>query len=98
MFQNISQCAHYIKTNICIDIMDFLFCKLPMDIIKSILLFDKHFIVRNGEITTIIPKSDYRYNLLQTITFKSCIVEKFHDRIRYNYNLYNLQLRQTGQI
>jgi len=70
--------------------MNFLFCKLPMDIIKYIVQFDEHFIIRKGEIISVIPKTDYRYNLLKFITFKDCIIEKFHDMIRYNYELYNL--------
>ena len=70
--------------------MKFLFSNLPMDVIKYILLFDKHFIIRKGEIVSIILKSDYRYNLLKYITFKNCIIEKFHDMVRYNYEYYNL--------
>ena len=30
--------------------MEFIFCKLPNDIKKYILLYDEHFIVRNGKI------------------------------------------------
>jgi translation elongation factor EF-4 len=70
--------------------MNFLYPNLPMDVIKYILLFDEHFIIRKGEIVSIIPKSDYRYNLLKYITFKNCIIEKFHDTLRYNYEYYNL--------
>jgi hypothetical protein len=36
--------------------MKFKFCKLPLDIIKYILLYDEHFIMRKGEIISIIPK------------------------------------------
>jgi hypothetical protein len=68
----------------------FIFSKLPMDIIKYIFLFDEHFIIRKGKIISIIPKSDYRYNLLKYITFQECIIEDFYDFTRYNYSLYNL--------
>ena len=44
--------------------MKSIFCKLPLDIIKYILLYDEHFIMRKGEIVSIIPKTDYRYILL----------------------------------
>lgn len=45
-----------------------IFSKLPPDIIKYILMFDKYFIIRDGEIVSIILKDDYRYNLLHYIT------------------------------
>jgi len=38
--------------------------KLPSDIKCKILLFNENFIMRNGEIITIIPKSDERYAML----------------------------------
>ena len=63
----------------------FIFSKLPIDIIKYIFLFDEHFIIRKGKIIDIIPKSDYRYNLLKYITFQECIIEELG-----NYSLYNL--------
>ena len=73
--------------------MKFVFSKLPQDIIKYILLFNENFIIRNGKLVTIIPKTDYRYNLLNFITFKKDYIEHFYDdSIRYNYyfnNLYN---------
>ena len=49
--------------------MKSIFCKLPLDIIKYILLYDEHFIIRKGGIVSIIPKTDYRYTLLNFITF-----------------------------
>lgn len=36
--------------------MKFIFSSLPDDIIKNILLYDDHFIMRKGEIVSIIPK------------------------------------------
>ena len=63
----------------------FIFSKLPTDVIKYILLFDEHFIIRKGKIIDIIPKSDYRYQLLKFITFQECIIEELG-----NYSLYNL--------
>lgn len=68
----------------------FIFSKLPTDVIKYILLFDEHFIIRKGKIIDIIPKSDYRYQLLKFITFQECIIEELGNFTRYNYSLYNL--------
>ena len=73
--------------------MNFLFCTLPMDIIKYILLFDEHFIIRKGEIISIIPKSDYRYNLLHYVTLQNCVIKRFPNMTRYNYELYNYHER-----
>jgi hypothetical protein len=48
--------------------MNFIFSKLPLDIIKyEILPYDKNFIIRKGEIIAIIPKDDTRYDLLSRI-------------------------------
>jgi len=49
--------------------MKFIFCNLPLYIKKYILSYDEYFIIRNGEIISIIPKKDYRYKLLNYITF-----------------------------
>ena len=77
--------------------MKFIFCKLPNDIIKHILSYDEHFIIRKGEIISIIPKTDYRYNLLNSITFNLGYIEKFNNNeSRYNYyfpNLHNYEER-----
>ena len=74
--------------------MDFIFSKLPTDIIKYILSnFDKHFIMRNGELISIIPKDDYRYNLLNYITIKEDYDNSrtnFGKYCRYSYNFQNL--------
>lgn len=67
-----------------------LFCQLPMDVVKYILQFDERYIIRNGEIVSVIPKSDYRYNLLKFVTLQNCLIESFHDMIRYNYEIHNL--------
>jgi hypothetical protein len=48
-----------------------IFSKLPLDVIKYILVsFDERFILRNGNLVSIILKSDYRYKILETITIK----------------------------
>lgn len=49
--------------------------KLSDDIINNILSYDKHFIVRNGKLVSIIPKDDYRYNMLLQ---KGVIKQKEH--------------------
>jgi hypothetical protein len=41
--------------NILLIVIDFIFCKLPIDITKYILLYDEHFTVINGKIISIIP-------------------------------------------
>jgi hypothetical protein len=76
--------------------MFFLFSNLPVDIIKYILLFDDHFIMRKGEVISIIPKIDYRYNVLNYITLNKDYIENSNGRVRYNYyfcNLYNYEGR-----
>ena len=79
--------------------MKFVFCNLPCDIIKNILLYDEHFIMRKGEIISIIPKTDNRYKLLNFITLNLDSIEKFNNETRYNYyfhNLYNYEGRQKN--
>jgi hypothetical protein len=70
-----------------------LFSKLPIELVKHIITFDKHFIIRNNEIISIIPKDDNRYTLLKNITLTFAHYRKFgFDRERYDYifpNLYN---------
>ena len=76
--------------------MKSIFCKLPLDIIKYILLYDEHFIMRKGEIVSIIPKTDYRYILLNFITFTLDNLENYNNELRYKYyfpNLYNYEGR-----
>ena len=78
---------------------NFIFSKLPNDIIKHILLYDEHFIIRKGRITSIIPKNDYRYSLLQFITYRVGYVHKIGESTRYGYyfnNLYNYNGRNTN--
>jgi hypothetical protein len=45
------------------------FSYLPFDIIREILLYNKHFVVRNKKIICInkISKDDYRYNIFVNI-------------------------------
>jgi hypothetical protein len=52
--------------------------------------------MRKGEIISIIPKSDYRYILLNFITFNLDNFESYNNELRYNYyfpNLYNYEGR-----
>jgi hypothetical protein len=65
--------------------MEFIFCKLPKYIKKNILLYDEHFIVRNGKIISIIPKTDYRYKLLNNITSTSYHIKKNDNTYVYRY-------------
>jgi hypothetical protein len=46
--------------------------KLPLEIVKHIISYDKRFIIRNGKIIQInqIDKNDKRYNLLESIKLK----------------------------
>jgi hypothetical protein len=81
--------------------MVFIFSNLPLDIIKYIITFDKHFILRNGEIISIIPKDDYRYNLLHYITLKEEDNWIFIQEHRYEYimpNLYDIIERKDQSI
>lgn len=76
--------------------MAFIFEKLPTDIIKKIVLYNDNFIIRKGEIISIIPKNDYRYKLLSNITLK---LNKIYGNDRYNYffpNLYNYEERTNN--
>ena len=70
--------------------MKFIFCNLPENIINNILLYDEHFIMRKGEIISIIPKTDNRYKLLNFITLTLESVENFNNEIRYKYYFHNL--------
>jgi len=79
--------------------MEFIFYKLPFDIIKYILSYDEHFIIRKGKIISIIPKTDNRYKLLDFITLKLDSVSNFNNEIRYKYyfnNLYDYEGRQQN--
>jgi hypothetical protein len=76
-----------------------IFRKLPQDIINYILLYDKHFIMRKGEIVSIIPKTDDRYRLLYFITLRLEYFEIYKNQLRYKYyfpNLYNYEGRQMN--
>jgi hypothetical protein len=73
--------------------MEFIFCNLPTELINKILLYDQHFIMRKGDIVSIIPKTDYRYNLVKyVIPSLRSVDTTSNNTIRYNYyfpNLYN---------
>ena len=76
-----------------------IFNKLPIEIKDYILLFNEHFIMRKGEIISIIPKSDYRYNLLKIITFKLDCVEYYGGELKcrhYFHNLHDYEERQQN--
>jgi len=71
--------------------MNFVLSNLPNDIINHILLYDEHFIMRKGNIVSIIPKTDYRYNLLNFFTLKLRYVENYNPiKTTYIYDLHNL--------
>ena len=79
--------------------MKFIFCNLPIDIIKNILLYNEQFIMIKGQIVSIIPKTDYRYNLLNFITIKLDYVLTYNYVTRYRYyfqNLYNYEGRRIN--
>jgi hypothetical protein len=65
------------------------FGNLPMDVVKYILLFDERFILRKGELVSIIPKTDYRYRMLEFVTIGVPFIEVYGDSTRYSYNLKN---------
>lgn len=74
--------------------MDFIFAKLPLDLIKYIILpFDNHFKIRKSELVSIIPKDDKRYQQLETICLKikkKLFVGNYHRVYQYTLsNLYN---------
>jgi hypothetical protein len=79
--------------------MKHIFSNLPRDIINYILLYDEHFIMRKGEIISIIPKTDDRYRVLHFITFRLEYFEIYNNELRYKYffpNLYNYEGRQMN--
>jgi len=79
--------------------MKHIFSNLPHDIINYILLYDEHFIMRKGEIISIIPKTDDRYRVLHFITFCLEYFEIYNNELRYKYyfpNLYNYEGRQMN--
>lgn len=79
--------------------MKYIFSNLPNDVIKNILLYDERFIIRKGEIVSIIPKSDYRYNILKYITFTRYYFENNNNIFIYKYyfpNLYNYEGRSNN--
>ena len=79
--------------------MKFIFASLPIDLINNILLYDEHFIMRKGELISIIPKTDDRYKLLNYITFSPNYVEKNGNTYDYKYffkNLYNYDGRKSN--
>jgi len=70
--------------------MKSIFSKLPNDIINYILVFNERFIIRNGELVSIISKNDYRYKLLHYITIRLVNTVNRHNNINLMFNLNNL--------
>lgn len=64
--------------------MKYIFHKLPQDIISYILLYDEHFIIRKGKIISIIPKTDYRYNLIKRTVSKKIDIIRISNKDNIN--------------
>ena len=64
--------------------MTFIFSKLNKDCINVILSYNNYFTIRNGELVTIIPKDDKRYQML---LFLPKITEIFEDEFSYGYQV-----------
>lgn len=80
-----------------------IFSNLPTDIIKHIICFDKHFILRNNKLVSRIPKDDCRYKVLNYIikqkTNEHLTTNKIQYRCTYKMNnLYNIAGRQEQNI
>lgn len=79
-----------------------IFSNLPSDIIKHIICFDKHFILRNNKLVSRIPKDDSRFKVLNYI-IKEKTNEHFTTNNKYRCiykldNLYNIPGRQEQNI
>jgi hypothetical protein len=68
--------------------MYFLFSKLPYNIIKYIITFNDQFIIRNGELVSVIAKTDYRYKILGSIILNFYSYEKWNNIERYYYKFH----------
>jgi hypothetical protein len=83
--------------------MSSIFSTLPTDLITNIMLFDERFKLRNGEIVSVIPKTDYRYSLLKSIipTFHSIAtfnpLNNTGHYVRYEYHLPDLYTYETRE-
>ena len=80
-----------------------IFSNLPTDIIKHIICFDKHFILRNNKLVSRIPKDDCRYKVLNYIikekTYEHFTTNKIQYTCTYKMaNLYNIAGRQEQNI
>ena len=78
-----------------------IFSNLPEDIIKYILSFDKHFIIRRGQVVSVIPYDDTRYDVLRftmrTLQYSRHLLST-HDRYVYRLpNRYNDDPRRADQ-
>jgi len=78
-----------------------IFSRLPEDIIKYILSFDRHFVIRRGHIVSIIPKDDARYDVLRftvrTLQYARHL-HSTHDRYVYRLpNRFNSDPRRADQ-
>ena len=86
-----------------------LFSKLHIDIINHIISFDKHFIVRKGQLISVIPKDDERYKILHFVTLHlknppkirqySPPKESIYAEYVFDFpNLYDINERETQHI
>ncbi len=80
-----------------------IFSNLPSDIIKHIICFDKHFILRNNKLVSRIPKDDYRFKVLNYIVKEKTNEQLTTNKIQYKCtykmaNLYNIAGRQEQNI
>ena len=80
-----------------------IFVNLPTDIIKHIICFDKHFILRNNKLVSRIPKDDYRFKVLSYIVKEKTNEHFTTNKIQYTCtykmaNLYNIAGRQEQNI
>ena len=62
--------------------------KLPLEIVKHIITYDKRFIIRRGKIIQINPidKNDKRYNLLESIKQKQYNINDNSSSVYLNIN------------
>lgn len=76
---------------------------LPKDVVHAILLFDPRFILRNGELVSIIPKDDERYSILHFMTRTRTYIHYTHEwnlstSFRRQYVLPNRIQRQAYEL
>lgn len=63
------------------------FQSLPDVLIKMILSYNEYFKIRKGQLITIISKNDFRYNILNKITYSFIYCNYlYNDNVRYEYD------------